>query len=161
MPYCKNPKNKLLLSYQGPSIGSLFLSKNMKEQKQNPNLISAEDIAKIEKTLLAQKKQIMNDLKNISGKDSHESDNIGAKFPEYGYKVDENVQEISDYSTNLATEKIFESTLKDIENTLDRIKNGSYGICKYCKKPISPKRLIARPTASSCIECKTELQEND
>lgn len=149
------------MSYQGPSIGSLFLSKNMKEQKQNPSLINAEDIAKIEKTLLAQKKQIMNDLKNISGKDSHESDNIGAKFPEYGHKVDENVQEISDYSTNLATEKIFESTLKDIENTLDRIKNGSYGICKYCKKPISPKRLIARPTASSCIECKTELQEND
>src|SRR5574344_2077842 len=103
----------------------------------------------------------INDLKGISGKDSHESDNIGAKFPEYGYKVDENVQEISDYSTNLATEKIFESTLKDIDNTLNRIKNGTYGICKYCQNPIAPKRLIARPTASSCIDCKTELQEND
>ena len=133
----------------------------MKDQKENSNMISAEDIAKIEKALLAQKKQILDDLKGVSSKDSHEADNMGAKFPDYGDKMDENAQEISDYSTNLATEKVIESTLKDIDGTLDRIKKGTYGICKYCKKPIAPKRLIARPTASSCIECKTELQENE
>lgn len=133
----------------------------MKENKENLTMISSQEIAKIEKELNQQKKQIENDLKNISGKDSHEADNIGAKFPEYGDKMDENAQEISDYSTNLATEKVLESALKDINSTLERIKKGSYGVCKYCAKPIAPKRLIARPTASSCVECKTELQENE
>jgi RNA polymerase-binding protein DksA len=133
----------------------------MKENKENLTMISSQDIAKIEKELNQQKKQIENDLKNISGKDAHEADNIGAKFPEYGDKMDENAQEISDYSTNLATEKVLESALKDINSTLERIKKGSYGVCKYCAKPIAPKRLIARPTASSCVECKTELQENE
>lgn len=133
----------------------------MKDTKNIHEIIDAENIRKIEKLLLDQKKQILGDLKNIAGLDPHEADNIGAKFPEYGDKMDENAQEISDYSTNVATEKIFESTLNDIDGTLDRIKKGTYGICKYCKKPIAPKRLIARPTASSCVECKTELQENE
>lgn len=133
----------------------------MKGQTENSTLISAEEIKKIEDALLAQKKQITNDLKDISGTDAHESDNISAKFPEYGDKADENAQEISDYSTNLATEKVLESALKDINSTLSRIEKGTYGICKYCGKPIAPKRLLARPTASSCVECKTELQENE
>ncbi|MCX6795506.1 MAG: TraR/DksA family transcriptional regulator [Candidatus Falkowbacteria bacterium] len=133
----------------------------MKEQTENTTMISAEEITKIEKALMAQKKQIMEDLKDISGEDSHEADNIGAKFPEYGDKPDENAQEISDYTTNLATEKVLESTIKDIDSTLSRIQKGVYGVCKYCGKPIAPKRLIARPTASSCVECKTELQENE
>ncbi len=133
----------------------------MSENKVNAAMISAEDIAKIQADLLAQKKQIMNDLQDISGEDSHEADNLGARFPEYGDKPDENAQEISDYTTNLATEKVLESALKDINSTLSRIEKGTYGTCKYCGNPIAPKRLLARPTASSCVECKTELQEND
>ncbi|MFZ4648521.1 MAG: TraR/DksA family transcriptional regulator [Patescibacteria group bacterium] len=133
----------------------------MKDQVENTTLIGAEEISKIEKDLIAQKKQILDDLQDISGTDSHEADNVGAKFPEYGDKADENAQEISDYTTNLATEKVLESALKDITSTLERIKKGTYGICKYCGKPIAPKRLIARPTASSCVECKTELQDNE
>lgn len=118
-------------------------------------------IKEIEKTLLAQKKQIVDDLADLSRKDNHEADNMSAKFPEYGDKPDENAQEISDYSTNIMTEKVLEKSLEDINKTLDRIAKGTYGVCKYCGNPIAAKRLLARPTASSCINCKTELQENE
>jgi DnaK suppressor protein len=118
-------------------------------------------IKEIESQLLKQKKQIMNDLADLSRKDNHEADNMSTKFPEYGDKPDENAQEISDYSTNIMTEKVMEKSLEDINKTLDRIAKGTYGICKYCGNPIAAKRLLARPTASSCINCKTELQENE
>lgn len=118
-------------------------------------------IKEIEKNLSAQKKQIMDDLADLSRKDNHEADNMSAKFPEYGDKPDENAQEISDYSTNIMTEKVLEKSLEDINKTLDRITKGTYGVCKYCGNPIAAKRLLARPTASSCINCKTELQENE
>ena len=118
-------------------------------------------IKEIEKQLLAQKKQIMDDLADLSRKDNHEADNMSAKFPEYGDKPDENAQEISDYSTTIMTEKVMEKSLEDINKSLERISNGTYGICKYCGNPIAAKRLLARPTASSCISCKTELQENE
>lgn len=118
-------------------------------------------IKEIEKQLLAQKKQVLHDLEELSRKDSHEADNLGTKFPEYGDKPDENAQEITDYSTNLATEKVLEKSLEDINKTLERIAKGTYGNCKYCGKPIAEKRLLARPTANSCVNCKTELQENE
>lgn len=118
-------------------------------------------IEEIKKQLLDQKKKILHDLSEISRKDSHEADNTTTKFPEYGDKPDENAQEISDYSTNIVTEKVMEKSLEDINKALDRIAKGTYGTCKYCGKPIAEKRLLARPTASSCISCKTELQENE
>ena len=124
-------------------------------------VINEKILAEIEKTLSAQKKQILHELSEISQKDNHEADNTATKFPEYGDKPDENAQEISDYSTNIVTEKVLEKSLEDIEKSLERIKKGTYGICKYCGNPIAEKRLLARPTASSCISCKTELQENE
>ena len=116
---------------------------------------------KIKKELLERKEQIMDDLKDLSKKDSHENDNRTAKFPEYGDKPDENAQEISEYSTTVVAEKVLEKTLEDIDIVLGRIEKGTYNVCKYCGGEIGEKRLEARPTASSCIACKTKLQEND
>ena len=49
-----------------------------------------------------------------------------------------------------------------IREALDRIENGSYGICEVCGNDISVKRLKARPVTTQCIECKTreEAREN-
>jgi len=116
-------------------------------------------LEKIKKDLLARRKQIEEDLKAFTKSDIHEKDEHHAKFPDYGDKSDESVQEIDEYTTNLATEKVLESTLRDINNALDRIKNGNYGICKYCKKEIGEKRLLARPVANTCVACKTKLQK--
>jgi DnaK suppressor protein len=52
-----------------------------------------------------------------------------------------------------------EDELNDTIKALKAIESGKYGICKYCGKPIDEKRLIARPTSSSCIECKKTLTQ--
>jgi len=41
-----------------------------------------------------------------------------------------------------------------IENALQRIKDGTYGICANCEQPISRQRLRAVPWAKYCIECQ-------
>ena len=116
-------------------------------------------LAKIKKELLSRKRQIEGDLKSFTKKDEHQKDDHRTKFPDYGDKSDESVQEIDDYTTNLATERVLEDTLRDISNALDRVAKGTYGICKYCKKEIGEKRLLARPVANTCIACKTKLQK--
>ena len=116
-------------------------------------------IEKIKKGLLASKKQIEEDLRSFTKKDEHEKDEHHTKFPDYGDKSDESVQEIDEYTTNLATERVLESSWRDINNALDRIVKGSYGICKYCKQEIWEKRLMARPVANTCIACKTKIQK--
>lgn len=128
-----------------------------KDNIQKDKILDKETIEKIKQELLEKKKQILMEMKSISG-DSGEVKKHKVKFPDFGNKNDESAQEIDQYSTNLATEKVLESTLRDIESALQRIEKGNYGICKYCKKEIGKKRMLARPVASACVECKTKLQ---
>lgn len=46
--------------------------------------------------------------------------------------------------------------IKKIKNALDRIENGTFGICEKCGEEISFKRLQARPVTTQCIDCKTK-----
>ncbi len=48
-----------------------------------------------------------------------------------------------------------------VKEALDRIDNGTFGICESCGKSISEKRLMARPVTTLCIDCKTELEDQE
>lgn len=48
-----------------------------------------------------------------------------------------------------------------VKEALDRIDNGTFGICESCGKSISEKRLMVRPVTTLCIECKTELENQE
>ena len=48
-----------------------------------------------------------------------------------------------------------------IKEALDRIENGTFGMCEDCGRPISEKRLMARPVTTHCIECKTEDEQDE
>ena len=44
--------------------------------------------------------------------------------------------------------------LKHLNDALERIENGTYGICKSCGKEIPFKRLEAVPITQQCVPCK-------
>jgi DnaK suppressor protein len=48
-----------------------------------------------------------------------------------------------------------------VKEALDRIDDGTFGICESCGRPISEKRLMARPVTTLCIECKTETEDQE
>lgn len=48
----------------------------------------------------------------------------------------------------------------DIDQALLRIKEGSYGICARCNKPIDEKRLEALPTARYDADCQARLEQS-
>ena len=45
-----------------------------------------------------------------------------------------------------------------IEEALDAIKNGDYGICAECGEPINEKRLLLMPFTLLCVRCQSELE---
>jgi len=51
--------------------------------------------------------------------------------------------------------------LKKIELAIEKIDNGTYGICEVCGCEIGIKRLEARPVTTMCIDCKTEQEEEE
>jgi DnaK suppressor protein len=50
--------------------------------------------------------------------------------------------------------------LKKIEQALERVETGIFGICEDCGNEINIHRLEARPVTTMCIDCKT-LQEEE
>jgi len=46
--------------------------------------------------------------------------------------------------------------IKKIKKALERIEDGTFGICETCGEEISVKRLKARPVTTQCIDCKTK-----
>ncbi|MFQ6112767.1 MAG: TraR/DksA family transcriptional regulator [bacterium] len=49
--------------------------------------------------------------------------------------------------------------LYHIEQALERIEAGTYGLCQECENPISRERLEAVPHARLCITCKSNEEK--
>ena len=50
--------------------------------------------------------------------------------------------------------------LASIENALERIRQGEYGVCEGCQSRIPFARLSALPYATLCIECQREAERD-
>ena len=53
----------------------------------------------------------------------------------------------------VGTARELEAMLHDVVRALQKIEDGTYGICDRCGKLVSEARLEARPWAVLCIEC--------
>lgn len=47
------------------------------------------------------------------------------------------------------------SQLDEVERALQRIQNGTYGVCAQCGNEIPSARLEARPESTLCVDCKS------
>lgn len=79
-----------------------------------------------------------------------------------------NTPDITDRAT-LESDRNFELRLRSreqhllekINEALDRIDSGTYGICEDCEEEIGLKRLEARPVATHCIDCKIKQEQRE
>jgi len=104
------------------------------------------------KRLLKMRENILNKAKKLK----EDSYNLGT----------DGIQDMADAASNTYNADILMSIsdndltlLKDIDNSLDKLNKGTYGICEECEEKISEKRLEANPVARYCITCKRQMEE--
>ena len=51
--------------------------------------------------------------------------------------------------------------IRKIRTTLEKLEEGTFGICEECGRRISEKRLLARPVATRCIKCKKKQEAEE
>ena len=122
------------------------------DQKREADKLDRKTIAKFRKILLKEREQIVGDVKQIV----ESSKEMGQ----------DGIQDIGDEAANMYNKQVLLSLnenervrLKEVDESLDRIENGSYGICEECGGPISLKRLEVRPVAKYCVPCLTKLEK--
>jgi len=59
-----------------------------------------------------------------------------------------------DREIDYSLEENSEQVLRSIDGALQRIANGTFGICETCGQRISEERLEAIPYATQCIDCR-------
>ncbi len=75
----------------------------------------------------------------VGNSDNHLGDTATATFDrEIDYSLEENSEHV----------------LRAIDAALQRIEDGTFGICETCGQPISEERLEAIPYATQCIDCR-------
>ena len=116
-------------------------------------------IAEIKEKLESEQERLNKDLQRFAHKNPQLAGDYDSDFPNYGDDRSENASEVAQYDTNLRVEQTMEKKLRDVMKALQRLNQGEYGICKYCKMPIEEGRLRARPMSGSCVSCKKTLTQ--
>ncbi len=139
-----------------------FLKKGATIFSLVPNFIgmNADFDKKMKEYLTAEKARLERELSSFAHRNPKAQEaEYETNFPNMGDKDDENASEVAEFSNNLSLEDELEKALRDVDSALERIDKGVYGVCKYCEQMINEKRIVARPTSSSCIQCKKTLTQ--
>ncbi len=127
-----------------------LLTKTTPDQKKD---LDKRTLQRFKKILLKEREEIIGGVKQTF----ESSQEIGQ----------DGIQDIGDEAANIYNKQILLSLnenerlrLQEVDEALDRIENGTYGICEECGGPIGLKRLEVRPIAKYCVPCKTKLEKS-
>jgi DnaK suppressor protein len=93
-------------------------------------------------------REISEDLKQ--GRDTGKEEGMDT----YDLASEERDREISFILTDRERDK-----LQAIQEALERVDDGTYGICEGCEAEISPGRLAALPFTRMCVNCQAEYEK--
>lgn len=114
------------------------------------------DINDYKERLEEEKRRLLSDLGEIGVQaDDLDQENWEGKQPNLNVSEsdrNEVADEQEEYHERIAITETLEDRLRVTNDALDRIKDGSYGICRVCGEPIEAKRLEANPAAATCIQ---------
>ncbi len=124
----------------------------VKEALDQKKGLDKRTIERFKKALLKEREEIIGDVKQIY----ESSQEVGQ----------DGIQDIGDEAANVYNKQILLTLnenerfrLKEVDEALDRIDAGTYGICEECGEPIGLKRLEVKAVAKYCVPCKTKLEK--
>ncbi len=115
--------------------------------------LTQNDLKKIKEKLIEERMKLEEELRRVrrglaeSQAESAGENNFEEDYAESGSSTFEREKELS-------IEVSVSDLLQKVDRALERLRNGSYGYCLTCGKPIAKERLKALPYAELCITCK-------
>ena len=112
------------------------------------------------KLLLVKREELQGDITHISDETLKKSqkdasgDISGYTFHMADVATDNYDRE---FSLDLASKE--RGVLVEINYALQKLQEGKFGLCEFCKKPISQVRLKAVPYATLCLKCQQNKEK--
>jgi RNA polymerase-binding protein DksA len=123
------------------------------EPKRAATKLKAGELEEFRQMLLLKRAQLIGDVEQLSD-DAHAGNRSDASGDLSSMPI--HMADIGsdnwDQEFNLVLLQNERNLLREIDDALERIKEGTYGICLATGRPISKARLRAKPWAKYCIE---------
>ncbi|MDG2306540.1 MAG: RNA polymerase-binding protein DksA [Candidatus Binatia bacterium] len=114
--------------------------------------MTAHELVYFRELLEERKEQLIGE----AGRTAHDmGDNEAEGFPD---PTDRGVME-SERNLELRIRDRERKLISKIDEAMERIEQGSFGLCEECEEPIGAKRLQVRPVTTLCIRCKEEQEQ--
>ena len=107
-------------------------------------------LLRLHKTLVARREQL---LKRLGGELTGLHNKTAATGDSADLAFDSGREEVSSKLAELEARE-----LNQVQRALDRLRQGSYGVCEGCSKRIPVARLNALPFSTTCIQCQREME---
>jgi DnaK suppressor protein len=122
--------------------------------------VNDKDIQHFRERLMEERKNLMDELEWV------ETNYIGSSQRDSTGEVSSHTTHLADMGSDSSErDKAFligdtsGEALEDINEALDKLGDGTYGICESCGQPIARERLEAVPHAKLCLKCKAEQEK--
>ncbi|NPA57814.1 MAG: TraR/DksA family transcriptional regulator [Aquificae bacterium] len=121
----------------------------------SPYVADKKKLEKFRRLLLEEKRRILSRV--------FEKEEIIKKMTEEGLTIPEELDDYAriDYTEFILAEleDIEVEILREIDKALERMADGTYGLCEVCANPIEEKRLLALPWTTLCIQHAAEAEK--
>lgn len=108
------------------------------------------------KLILEKRKEIFQELNEGELKESLKE---GPGENSYAFHLADVGSDSNEREKSFMVASIEGSILAELDEALQRIENGTYGLCAICEQPIHPKRLEAIPYTKLCLACKAKEEQ--
>ncbi len=125
------------------------------------DLLTQKTLEELKSALTKERETLIGELETIATPDPHLKDDWDVKHSEWGenqitsneeLEAGESVNESDEDMKNKALSDHLELRLREVNDALERMDGGTYGICEVCKEPIPLERLEANPAAKTDTE---------
>jgi RNA polymerase-binding protein DksA len=113
----------------------------------------------IKKRLFEERERLERELQEILERTTHSSDlEQATELSNYDDHPADLASETFEREKDLALEGNIEDLLEKISVALEKLDDGTYGVCDSCGVEINPTRLEVLPWASLCLLCQDRLE---
>jgi DnaK suppressor protein len=105
----------------------------------------------IEEHLLAERRDVCEALLSAG---SLPSDELTNGWQEPNSPAEDEIRDMEYGRRGLLRQRLYQ-----IDEALERLSEGAYGLCVECGIDIDPKRLVVNPSASLCLACQSDVEE--
>jgi DnaK suppressor protein len=98
---------------------------------------------------------LLSRLEEMLAELDHSVEVLRREHPDRGHPADSG-SSLSETDRVQATMEAMLRQRRHVIAAIGRVKDGTYGLCTSCGRPVAPGRLEARPEAARCVNCQAK-----